>query len=212
SKSTVTDLEWLRRSGIGDALIRRAQAGGAILGICVASYHAGHGDRRRRRIRRRSVDGLGLLDLEIAFAPDKVLAQFRAMRTESPCAATRSITAGAPQRRRPVAELRGRRQGGQCARQCARHPLARDPRERRVPATAAHRGGGNGRTGGFRRGTGPDVTQSGRRSWICLRTSSNSISMSTPSSRRSTAGPRCVADDRLARHLTETPAPSARPA
>ncbi len=34
SRSTVADLEWMRRLGLADALARRAQAGGQILGIC----------------------------------------------------------------------------------------------------------------------------------------------------------------------------------
>ncbi|WP_433665432.1 cobyric acid synthase [Nocardia sp. CA-128927] len=73
SKATVSDLEWLRRTGIADALRTRAQAGGPILGICggyqmlgkriVDSIESGAG----------SVDGLGLLDLEIEFADPKVL-------------------------------------------------------------------------------------------------------------------------------------------
>ncbi|MDP8015495.1 cobyric acid synthase [Rhodococcus hoagii] len=75
SKSTVTDLEWLRRSGIGDALIRRAQAGGAILGICGGYQMLGTVIDDDVESGAGSVDGLGLLDLEIAFAPDKVLAQ-----------------------------------------------------------------------------------------------------------------------------------------
>lgn len=75
SKSTVTDLEWLRRSGIGDALIRRARAGGAVLGICGGYQMLGTVIDDDVESGAGSVDGLGLLDLEIEFAPDKVLAQ-----------------------------------------------------------------------------------------------------------------------------------------
>ncbi|WP_181319586.1 cobyric acid synthase [Rhodococcus sp. OK519] len=75
SKSTVTDLEWLRRSGIGDALVRRADAGGAILGICGGYQMLGAVIDDGVESGAGSVPGLGLLDLEIEFAADKVLAQ-----------------------------------------------------------------------------------------------------------------------------------------
>ncbi|NKS73325.1 cobyric acid synthase [Rhodococcus hoagii] len=75
SKSTVTDLEWLRRSGIGDALIRRARAGGAILGICGGYQMLGAVIDDDVESGAGPVPGLGLLDLEIEFALDKVLAQ-----------------------------------------------------------------------------------------------------------------------------------------
>ncbi|MBY8859702.1 cobyric acid synthase [Nocardia sp. CA2R105] len=73
SKSTVSDLEWLRRTGIADALCARAAAGRPILGIC-GGY---------QMLARRIVDevestagevaGLGLLDLDIEFSEPKVL-------------------------------------------------------------------------------------------------------------------------------------------
>lgn len=75
SKSTVTDLEWMRRSGIGDALIRRAQAGGAILGICGGYQMLGSVIDDGIESGAGTVAGLGLLDLEIEFAHDKMLAQ-----------------------------------------------------------------------------------------------------------------------------------------
>lgn len=75
SKSTVTDLEWLRRSGIADALIRRAATGGPILGICGGYQMLGSVIDDGVESGAGVVEGLGLLDLEIEFAPDKVLAQ-----------------------------------------------------------------------------------------------------------------------------------------
>ncbi|WP_174189860.1 cobyric acid synthase [Nocardia barduliensis] len=73
SKATVSDLRWLRRTGIADALRARAAAGGPILGVCggyqmlgtriVDSVESGAG----------AVDGLGLLDLTVEFAESKVL-------------------------------------------------------------------------------------------------------------------------------------------
>ncbi len=75
SKSTVTDLEWLRRSGIADALTARAANGGAILGICGGYQMLGSVIDDGVESGAGSVPGLGLLDLEIEFSPDKVLAQ-----------------------------------------------------------------------------------------------------------------------------------------
>ncbi|RVW03844.1 cobyric acid synthase [Rhodococcus xishaensis] len=73
SKSTVTDLEWLRRSGIADALVRRAAKGGAILGICGGYQMLGTMIDDTVESDAGAVPGLGLLDLEIEFAADKVL-------------------------------------------------------------------------------------------------------------------------------------------
>ncbi|MFI6867074.1 cobyric acid synthase [Nocardia sp. NPDC050406] len=73
SKSTVSDLEWLRRSGIADALTARAQAGGPILGICGGYQMLARTITDRVESEAGTVDGLGLLDLEIEFADPKVL-------------------------------------------------------------------------------------------------------------------------------------------
>lgn len=75
SKSTVADLEWMRRNGIGDALVRRAETGGAILGICGGYQMLGTVIDDGIESGVGAVPGLGLLDLEIEFAADKVLAQ-----------------------------------------------------------------------------------------------------------------------------------------
>jgi adenosylcobyric acid synthase len=73
SKATVADLAWLRERGLADAIAAHARAGRPVLGIC------GGFQMLCRRIgdtvetRAGDVDGLGLLDAEIDFAPDKVL-------------------------------------------------------------------------------------------------------------------------------------------
>lgn len=74
SKATVSDLEWLRRNGIADALVARAAAGKPILGICGGYQMLG------RSIvdpveSGSTVAGLGLLDLDVVFEAAKVLAQ-----------------------------------------------------------------------------------------------------------------------------------------
>ncbi|MFE2998510.1 cobyric acid synthase [Nocardia sp. NPDC059246] len=73
SKSTVGDLEWLRRTGIADALTARAAAGGPILGICGGYQMLARTIVDPVESAAGTVPGLGLLDLEIEFADPKVL-------------------------------------------------------------------------------------------------------------------------------------------
>ncbi|WP_405491813.1 cobyric acid synthase [Nocardia sp. NBC_00511] len=73
SKSTVSDLEWLRRTGIADALTARAAAGGPILGICGGYQMLARTIVDRVESDAGEVPGLGLLDLDIEFADPKVL-------------------------------------------------------------------------------------------------------------------------------------------
>ncbi len=73
SKATVTDLGWLRQRGLADAVVTHAGLGKPVLGICGGfqmlclriddTVESGVG----------GVDGLGVLDADIAFAPDKTL-------------------------------------------------------------------------------------------------------------------------------------------
>ncbi|WP_299563409.1 cobyric acid synthase [uncultured Mycolicibacterium sp.] len=73
SKATVADLAWLRERGLAEAVTAHAAAGRPVLGVC------GGFQMLCRRIaddvetRVGTVDGLGLLDADIAFAPDKTL-------------------------------------------------------------------------------------------------------------------------------------------
>jgi len=68
SKHVSADLEWLRATGLADALARRVAAGGRVLAICGGMQLAGMGllgaDERGGR-------GLGLLALDTTFAPEK---------------------------------------------------------------------------------------------------------------------------------------------
>ncbi|GAY11237.1 cobyric acid synthase [Pseudonocardia sp. N23] len=77
SKATVSDLEWLRRTGLADAVCAHAAAGKPVVGICGGYQMLG------RRIADpdgvevpggAAVDGLGLLDLEVRFDAAKHLA------------------------------------------------------------------------------------------------------------------------------------------
>ncbi|BBX03209.1 cobyric acid synthase [Mycolicibacterium moriokaense] len=73
SKSTVTDLAWLRERGLADAIVAHAQAGKSVLGVC------GGFQMLCRRIddtvesRTGGVDGLAVLDADIEFDADKTL-------------------------------------------------------------------------------------------------------------------------------------------
>ncbi|WP_059020644.1 cobyric acid synthase [Mycobacterium sp. M26] len=76
SKATVADLEWLRERGLATAIESHARSGRVVLGIC------GGFQMLCRRIdddvetRSGEVAGLGLLDAEVVFAPDKVLCRW----------------------------------------------------------------------------------------------------------------------------------------
>ena len=82
SKATVSDLQWLRDTGLAEAIVAHARRGGVLLGMC------GGFQMLCRRIEdtvecgresgRESVEGLGLLDADIVFAPEKVLARWDA--------------------------------------------------------------------------------------------------------------------------------------
>jgi adenosylcobyric acid synthase len=73
SKATVADLWWLRERGLADSITAHAAMGKPVLGIC------GGFQMLCRRIddpvesKAGGIDGLNLLDADIAFAPDKTL-------------------------------------------------------------------------------------------------------------------------------------------
>lgn len=75
SKATVHDLDWLRRTGIADELARRAERGAPVLGICGGYQMLGRTVTDSVESDAGVVAGLGLLDLDIEFGADKVLAQ-----------------------------------------------------------------------------------------------------------------------------------------
>ncbi|MGV0581486.1 cobyric acid synthase [Mycolicibacterium elephantis] len=73
SKATVTDLDWLRRRGLAQRICAHADAGKPVLGVC------GGFQMLCRRIDDAvesgagATSGLGLLDADIVFAPEKTL-------------------------------------------------------------------------------------------------------------------------------------------
>jgi len=73
SKATVSDLGWLRRTGLAAAVAAHARAGRPVLGICGGYQMLGRHIADPRGVEGDSAEGLGLLDLEIEFDPDKHL-------------------------------------------------------------------------------------------------------------------------------------------
>jgi adenosylcobyric acid synthase len=74
SKATVTDLAWLRTTGLADAIVAHHASGRPILGICGGFQMLADTLTDRVESWAGVVAGLGLVDMDIEFAPDKTLA------------------------------------------------------------------------------------------------------------------------------------------
>jgi adenosylcobyric acid synthase len=86
TKATVTDLQWLRETGLAAALLARARAGKPILGICGGYQMLGSRIVDPVESRAGAVAGLGILELEIRFDPIKTLRRVRGTTAEQPIA------------------------------------------------------------------------------------------------------------------------------
>jgi adenosylcobyric acid synthase len=75
TRSTVADLDWLRDNGLAAAIVERAAAGRAVLGICGGFQMLATTIEDHVESKRGIVDGLDLLAARVDFRPDKVLAQ-----------------------------------------------------------------------------------------------------------------------------------------
>ena len=75
TRSTISDLAWLRERGLDRALLAHAAAGRPVLGICGGCQMLGRtiADPHGVEGPARTVAGLGLLDLTTEFTPEKVL-------------------------------------------------------------------------------------------------------------------------------------------
>ncbi|MEJ2860504.1 cobyric acid synthase [Actinomycetospora flava] len=75
SKTTVADLAWLRSSGLADAVASHARAGKPVLGVCGGYQMLGRRihDPHGVEAAPGTVDGLGLLDVEVTFEVAKHL-------------------------------------------------------------------------------------------------------------------------------------------
>ena len=73
SKSTIADLDWVRRCGLDDAVKAAAAAGTPVIGICGGYQMLGRRvlDPGRVESAAAAVDGLGLLDVQTTFAAAK---------------------------------------------------------------------------------------------------------------------------------------------
>ncbi len=80
SKSTVSDLTWLRRAGLSEAIVARAVRGQPVLGICGGCQMLGRSveDPHAAESPEPYTPGLGLLPLSTRFATTKTTAQVRA--------------------------------------------------------------------------------------------------------------------------------------
>jgi adenosylcobyric acid synthase len=75
SKATVSDLAWLRETGLADAVLAHAATGKPVLGICGGFQMLGEAIHDDVESRRGSVPGLGLLPVEVTFGATKTLAR-----------------------------------------------------------------------------------------------------------------------------------------
>jgi adenosylcobyric acid synthase len=75
SKSTVDDLDWLRRTGLADAVVRHAAACRPVLGLCGGFQMLAEHIEDDVESRRGSVSALGLLPIRVTFDPRKTLAR-----------------------------------------------------------------------------------------------------------------------------------------
>jgi adenosylcobyric acid synthase len=75
TRATISDLAWLRERGLADAVRRHAAAGRPVLGICGGAQMLGRSiaDPLGVEGAATTVEGLGLLDQQTEFGPDKVL-------------------------------------------------------------------------------------------------------------------------------------------
>src|SRR5262249_19918243 len=80
TKSTIADLHWLQIRGLADAIVRLAQEGVGIVGLCGGYQMLGKAIHDPDQVESDMSDmaGLGLLPLETTFVPGKATHQVRA--------------------------------------------------------------------------------------------------------------------------------------
>ncbi len=73
SRATVSDLAWLRSTGLADAITAHAAAGRPVLGVCGGYQMLGHGIDDPIESKSGTVTGLALLPVRTEFGAEKVL-------------------------------------------------------------------------------------------------------------------------------------------
>ncbi len=73
TKATVDDLDWLRRTGLADAVVAHAARGKPVLGICGGYQMLGERIHDDVESGRGALEGLGLLPVRVTFAATKTL-------------------------------------------------------------------------------------------------------------------------------------------
>jgi adenosylcobyric acid synthase len=84
TRGTVADLEWLRSTGLADAIVRRARGGGQTVGVCGGFQMLAHTIDDEVESRAGTVAGLGLLPARFTFAAAKTLARPRGVALGEP--------------------------------------------------------------------------------------------------------------------------------
>ncbi|PWJ24606.1 adenosylcobyric acid synthase (glutamine-hydrolysing) [Branchiibius hedensis] len=86
SRATVADLAWLRQRGLDRAIVRHADDGGAVLGICGGYQMLGAliSDPAGVESPTQQVAGLGLLDVRTQFGADKTLSLCHGTALDAP--------------------------------------------------------------------------------------------------------------------------------
>ena len=80
TKSTISDLLWLRQNGLETAVLKAADAGTLVIGVCGGYQMLGKSvsdPQGAEAAGLTEVRGLGLLDMETVFEPEKVQTQTR---------------------------------------------------------------------------------------------------------------------------------------
>ena len=75
TRATVSDLGWLRATGLADAVLRHAAAGRAVLGVCGGHQMLARTITDEVESGAGTVPGLGLLPADVRFARQKTLAR-----------------------------------------------------------------------------------------------------------------------------------------
>ncbi|MBI4743806.1 MAG: cobyric acid synthase [Actinobacteria bacterium] len=80
SKSTISDLNYLKKNGIVDKIIEKNKKGVPVIGICGGYQMLGKNiyDPLNAESKESSVDGIGLLDVKTIFSSDKTTCQVEA--------------------------------------------------------------------------------------------------------------------------------------